>query len=72
MLAKQVKQSTGTASFTAKKDGRHEYCFSNMMSSIADKTVRCARHALLPQRNTDFPLPSFNIHGVIYISEDGA
>ncbi|KAL1741587.1 emp24/gp25L/p24 family/GOLD-domain-containing protein [Schizophyllum fasciatum] len=52
VLAKQLKQSTGTASFTAKKDGRHEYCFSNQMSSIADKTV------------------SFNVHGVIYISED--
>ena len=39
-LSKHVKQSTGTASITAKKDGKHEYCFSNQMSSISDKTVR--------------------------------
>jgi len=39
-LAKQIKQSTGTASVTAEVDGRHEYCFSNMMSAISDKIVR--------------------------------
>ncbi|KIM29619.1 hypothetical protein M408DRAFT_328836 [Serendipita vermifera MAFF 305830] len=51
-LAKHYKQSTGTASITAKKDGRYEYCFSNVMSTIADKVV------------------SFNVHGVMYVSED--
>ena len=40
-LTKQLKQSTGTASITADKDGRYEYCFSNEMSTIADKLVRC-------------------------------
>lgn len=40
-LAKQIKQSTGTVSITAEEDGRHEYCFSNMMSAISDKIVRC-------------------------------
>jgi emp24/gp25L/p24 family/GOLD len=40
LLGKQIRQSTGTLSITAEKDGRHEYCFSNQMSSIADKIVR--------------------------------
>lgn len=40
VLGKQVKQSTGTLSITAEKNGRHEYCFSNQMSAIADKIVR--------------------------------
>jgi hypothetical protein len=39
-LSKQIKQSTGTVSVTAEVDGRHEYCFSNMMSAISDKIVR--------------------------------
>jgi hypothetical protein len=39
-LHKDLKQSTGTASITAKKDGKHEYCFSNLMSSVSDKVVR--------------------------------
>ncbi|EIN10802.1 supernatant protein factor C-terminal domain-containing protein [Punctularia strigosozonata HHB-11173 SS5] len=52
-LAKQIKQSTGSASITAKRDGRHEYCFSNQMSAIADKLV------------------SFNVHGVLYVGEEG-
>lgn len=52
-LAKQIRQSTGTASITAEVDGRYEYCFSNTMSAISDKIV------------------SFNVHGVIYIGEDG-
>ncbi|KAF8559069.1 supernatant protein factor, C-terminal domain-containing protein [Imleria badia] len=52
MLTKHVRQSTGSTSITAEKDGRHEYCFSNQMSTMADKEV------------------SFNVHGIIYISED--
>ncbi|KAL0949883.1 hypothetical protein HGRIS_009916 [Hohenbuehelia grisea] len=52
LLAKHVKQSTGSVSVTSEKDGRFEYCFSNQMSTIADKFV------------------SFNVHGVIYVSED--
>ena len=43
-LHKDVKQSTGTVSITAKKDGRHEYCFSNLMSSVSDKVVRYAEN----------------------------
>ena len=39
-LAKHYRQSTGSSSITAKKDGRYEYCFSNVMSTIADKIVR--------------------------------
>ncbi|KAJ8522965.1 hypothetical protein ONZ45_g537 [Pleurotus djamor] len=52
ILAKQIRQSTGSVSVTAESDGRFEYCFSNQMSAIADKLV------------------SFNVHGVIYVSDD--
>lgn len=40
-LGKHTKQSTGTVSITAKRDGMHEYCFSNQMSTMIDKLVRC-------------------------------
>lgn len=40
VLHKHIKQSTGTVSITALKDGRHEYCFSNQMSTVVDKLVR--------------------------------
>ena len=39
-MHKHLKQSTGTVSITATKDGRHEYCFSNTMSTVVDKLVR--------------------------------
>lgn len=39
-LFKHLKETTGTVSVTAKKDGRHEYCFSNQMSTVVDKLVR--------------------------------
>ena len=68
-LHKDIKQSTGTVSITAKKDGRHEYCFSNLMSSVSDKVVRYARwiqDGLIPHHSF-----SFNVHGVIFVGEDG-
>jgi len=46
-MQKQLKQSQGTVSITAKKDGRHEYCFSNQMSSIADKIVSFNVHGVI-------------------------
>jgi len=52
-LSKDLKSSTGTVSITAELDGRHTYCFSNEMSTLADKVV------------------SFNVHGVIYVADDG-
>lgn len=48
-LAKHLKESQGSVSITAKVDGRHEYCFSNQMSSIVDKLVRCVL-SLFPRR----------------------
>jgi hypothetical protein len=69
-LAKQIKQSTGTASITAEADGRHEYCFSNMMSAISDKIVRQVVASSLLDKFAH-PTNSFNVHGVIYIGEDG-
>ncbi|KAF5369987.1 hypothetical protein D9758_001300 [Tetrapyrgos nigripes] len=47
LLAKQVKQSTGSASITAEKNGRYEYCFSNQMSAIADKLVSFNVHGVI-------------------------
>lgn len=41
MLTKHIRYSTGSTSITAEKDGRYEYCFSNEMSTMADKEVRC-------------------------------
>ncbi|KAI0265116.1 emp24/gp25L/p24 family/GOLD-domain-containing protein [Gloeopeniophorella convolvens] len=46
-LRKHIKQSTGTESITAETDGRHEYCFSNQMSSIADKIVSFNVHGVI-------------------------
>lgn len=45
-IKKNIRYSTGTSSITAEKDGRYEYCFSNQMSTIADKIVRCVFVAL--------------------------
>ncbi|KAJ7781525.1 emp24/gp25L/p24 family/GOLD-domain-containing protein [Mycena metata] len=47
LLGKQIRQSTGTISITAEKDGRHEYCFSNQMSAIADKIVSFNVHGII-------------------------
>ncbi|CAE6448425.1 unnamed protein product [Rhizoctonia solani] len=52
-LNKRLKESEGTASLTAEKDGRYTYCFSNEMSTVTNKEV------------------SFNVHGVIYVQDDG-
>ncbi|KAJ6516165.1 emp24/gp25L/p24 family/GOLD-domain-containing protein [Mycena sanguinolenta] len=47
LLGKQIRQSTGTLSITAEKDGRFEYCFSNQMSAIADKIVSFNVHGII-------------------------
>lgn len=47
VLAKQIRQSTGSASITAEKDGRYEYCFSNQMSTMADKQVSFNVHGII-------------------------
>ncbi|GJE84049.1 endosomal protein [Phanerochaete sordida] len=44
---KHIKQSTGTVSVTAAKDGRHEYCFSNQMSTVVDKLVSFNVHGVI-------------------------
>jgi hypothetical protein len=53
ILSKQIRQSTGTISITAEKDGRHEYCFSNQMSALADKIVRYAHISAVFARCSD-------------------
>jgi hypothetical protein len=60
LLGKHIKQSTGSVSITAEKDGRHEYCFSNQMSAIADKMVRYVlKHALMDfLPHVPVPLPA--------------
>lgn len=45
ILTKHIRQSTGSTSITAEKDGRHEYCFSNQMSTMADKEIRYAHRS---------------------------
>ncbi|KAI5125047.1 hypothetical protein M0805_007471 [Coniferiporia weirii] len=46
-LGKHIKQSTGSVSITAEKDGRYEYCFSNQMSTLADKMVNFNVHGIV-------------------------
>jgi len=46
-LKKNIRYSTGTVSITAEKDGRYEYCFSNQMSTIADKIVSFNVHGVI-------------------------
>ncbi|KAI0081824.1 supernatant protein factor C-terminal domain-containing protein [Panus rudis PR-1116 ss-1] len=46
-LDKRIKQSTGTVSITASKDGRYEYCFSNQMSTVVDKMVSFNVHGVI-------------------------
>ncbi|CAL1700560.1 unnamed protein product [Somion occarium] len=46
-LDKRIKQTTGTASMTAAKDGRYEYCFSNQMSTVVDKIVSFNVHGVI-------------------------
>ncbi|KAF8484481.1 emp24/gp25L/p24 family/GOLD-domain-containing protein [Russula ochroleuca] len=46
-IRKNIRYSTGTVSITATKDGRHEYCFSNQMSTIADKIVSFNVHGVI-------------------------
>ncbi|KAF7790840.1 hypothetical protein EIP86_001797 [Pleurotus ostreatoroseus] len=46
-LHKDIKQSTGTVSVTANKDGRYEYCFSNQMSTVVDKLVSFNVHGII-------------------------
>ena len=72
-MGKHIKQSTGSLSITAEKDGRYEYCFSNQMSAIADKIVRCVC-IIEPPPSLLIIYFSFNVHGVIYVGEgeDGA
>ncbi|XP_006459924.1 hypothetical protein AGABI2DRAFT_149893 [Agaricus bisporus var. bisporus H97] len=47
VLGKHIRQDTGSLSITAEADGRHEYCFSNQMSAIADKIVSFNVHGVI-------------------------
>ncbi|KAI0347553.1 supernatant protein factor C-terminal domain-containing protein [Trametopsis cervina] len=46
-LHKDIKKSTGTVTITAEKDGRHDYCFSNQMSTVIDKLVSFNVHGVI-------------------------
>lgn len=41
------RKTTGTFSFTAIKDGRHTYCFSNEMSTLTPKVVSFNVHGVI-------------------------
>ena len=70
-IGKHVKQSTGSVSITAENDGRYEYCFSNQMSSVADKIIRYLITTGKTQSLAYSFSLSFNVHGVVYVGEDG-
>ncbi|KAF9076464.1 emp24/gp25L/p24 family/GOLD-domain-containing protein [Rhodocollybia butyracea] len=57
LIGKQVKQSTGSLSITAEKNGRYEYCFSNQMSAIADKIVSFNVHGIIYVGEDDVVAP---------------
>ncbi|KAF9820954.1 hypothetical protein IEO21_00931 [Rhodonia placenta] len=56
-LANHERQSTGTVSVTAKKDGRYEYCFSNLMSTVVDKLVSFNVHGVIYVDEDDIVSP---------------
>lgn len=39
LLYSVFRQSTATYGLVAEADGKYQYCFSNQMSSVSDKTV---------------------------------
>jgi len=57
VLGKHIKQSTGQVAITVEKDGRHEYCFSNQMSAIADKMVSFNVHGVIYVSGNDVVEP---------------
>ncbi|KAG6833800.1 hypothetical protein H0H87_011734 [Tephrocybe sp. NHM501043] len=57
VLGKQIRQSTGSLSITAEKDGRHELCFSNQMSAITDKIVSFNVHGVIYVSGDDIVAP---------------
>jgi hypothetical protein len=81
VLYSQHRSPTGTYSFTAKIDGRYNYCFSNEMSTVSPKTLSSVPSLVTCQRRrssqaltcwqTRLSTTRFNVHGVIYIPDDG-
>jgi len=56
-LGKQIRQTTGSYAITAEQDGRHEYCFSNQMSAVADKIVSFNVHGVVYVAGDDVVAP---------------
>jgi len=57
VLGKHIRQSTGSLSVTAVKDGRHELCFSNQMSAVTDKKVSFNVHGVIYVSGDDVVAP---------------
>ncbi|RXW21191.1 hypothetical protein EST38_g4688 [Candolleomyces aberdarensis] len=57
VVSKQIRQSTGSVAVTAETDGRYEYCFSNLMSAIADKMVSFNVHGVIYVSGDDVVAP---------------
>ncbi|KAF5388397.1 hypothetical protein D9615_000151 [Tricholomella constricta] len=57
VLGKQIRQTTGSLSITAEKDGRHELCFSNQMSTVTDKMVSFNVHGVIYVAGDDIVAP---------------
>ncbi|KAJ9106251.1 hypothetical protein QFC21_001396 [Naganishia friedmannii] len=47
ILSSIHRKPTGTFAFTAKKDGRYTYCFSNEMSTLSPKVLSFNVHGIL-------------------------
>ncbi|KAJ9112154.1 hypothetical protein QFC20_002335 [Naganishia adeliensis] len=47
VLSSIHRKPTGTFAFTAKKDGRYTYCFSNEMSTLSPKVLSFNVHGIL-------------------------
>ncbi|THH33608.1 hypothetical protein EUX98_g596 [Antrodiella citrinella] len=56
-MGKHIKQSTGSISITAEQDGRHEFCFSNQMSTVVDKIVSFNVHGVIYVDDDDTVAP---------------
>ncbi|MBW0468961.1 hypothetical protein O181_008676 [Austropuccinia psidii MF-1] len=57
VLWKADRRDTGTFTFTATRNGKHEYCFSNGMSTVSSKTVSFNVHGVMYVEEDDHTAP---------------
>jgi hypothetical protein len=59
-----IKRDTGTFTFTATQGGKHEYCFSNAMSTVSSKTVSFNVHGVMYVEDDGRPI-LFSQHNLL-------